>query len=391
MYGFFTSYSSAIVTVSRLQYILTNALAVLGFGLLLVYFKYTIKQTLIIALVVCSVNVQLGPLIQQFWYNVFINGFYASYGVPTASETPYLMIRDTPTQNINSITLGFVRISTYTSISLLVGLSSVIGKIGLFSTFIASILFNIGWNLSYYLNYMIYFQQTANSYTFQIMDDFQGSRVFMFGAGFGLALLLIYNKYAPARVPAAQYSDTFSSLFTLLGTAFVISLFYFVLDTYTQQSRLQSLLNIFFAFSGSIVSSIAISCILDGVITLHNVNMSVIAGALQISIIGGFIKTPYVSILVGAFAGIVTALASSFIHSKLNHTKIRDSKGVFVIYFINCLLCSYFICPIIIKAYKNVGILADYNDGFHMVYTSISLGIGFLTGLLAGIFRCCFN
>lgn len=139
------------------------------------------------------------------------------------------------------------------------------------------------------------------------------------------------------------------------------------------------------------MSSIAISCILDGVITLHNVNMSVIAGALQISIIGGFIKTPYVALLVGAFAGIVTALASSFIHSKINNTKIRDSKGVFVIYFINCFLCSYFICPIIIKAYKNVGLIADYNDGFHMIYTSISLGIGFLTGLLAGIFRCCLN
>lgn len=220
---------------------MTNALAVLGFGLLLVYFKYTIKQTLIIALLVCSVNAQLGPLIQQFWYNVFINGFYASHGIPTAADTSYLLIRDTPIQNINSVTLGFVRISTYTSISLLVGLSSVIGKIGLLNTFIASILFNIGWNLSYYLNYMIYFQQTANSYTFMIMDDFQGSRVFMFGAGFGLALLLIYNKYAPKRVPAAQYSDTFSSLFTLLGTAFVISLFYFVLDTYTQQNKLQAL------------------------------------------------------------------------------------------------------------------------------------------------------
>lgn len=197
MYGFFTSYSSTIVTVKKLEYILTNALAVLGFGLLLVYFKYTIKQTLIVALVVCSVNAQLGPLIQQFWYNVFINGFYASHGIPTAKDTPYALITDTPVQNINSVTLGFVRISTYTSISLLVALSSVIGKIGLLNTFIASILFNIGWNLNYYLNYMIYFQQAQNTYTFWIMDDFQGSRVFMFGAGFGLAMLLIYNRYAP--------------------------------------------------------------------------------------------------------------------------------------------------------------------------------------------------
>lgn len=139
------------------------------------------------------------------------------------------------------------------------------------------------------------------------------------------------------------------------------------------------------------MSSIAISCILDGVITLHNVNMSVIAGALQISIIGGFIKTPYVSLLIGAFAGIVTALASSYIHSKINNTKVRDSKGVFVIYLINCFLCSYFICPIVIKAYKNDNIITDYNDGFHMIYTSISLGIGFVFGLLASIFRCCLN
>lgn len=78
MYGFFTSYTTVAYT-TRLEYILTNALAVLGFGLLLIYFRFAIKQTLIVALIVCAVNSQLGPLLQQFWYNVFVQGFYTNY------------------------------------------------------------------------------------------------------------------------------------------------------------------------------------------------------------------------------------------------------------------------------------------------------------------------
>lgn len=77
MYGFFTSYTT-VIYVTPLMYILTNTLAVLGFGLLLVYWRFGVKQTLVIAIVVCSINAQLGPLMQQFWYNVFVQGFYAS-------------------------------------------------------------------------------------------------------------------------------------------------------------------------------------------------------------------------------------------------------------------------------------------------------------------------
>lgn len=259
MYGFYGSYNSTAFT-TRLEYILTNTLAVLGFGLLLVYFKHSVKQTLVIALLVCSVNAQLGPLLQQFWYNVFINGFNTTYGIP--NNPTFKLISDTATNDVKNITLGFVRISTYCSISLLVALSGVIGKIGLVNTLLSTFIFNIGFNLNYYLNYSIYYNTGVSTFTSFIMDDFQGSRVFMFGAGFGLALLILYNKFNPIHKPEKQeYSDTFSALLTLLGTCFVLALFYFVLDTYTNTSKSWALLNIYFAFSGSIVSSIAITCI----------------------------------------------------------------------------------------------------------------------------------
>lgn len=156
MYGFFTSYTTIVYT-TRLEYILTNALAVLGFGLLLIYFRFAIKQTIIVALIVCAVNCQMGPLLQQFWYNVFVQGFYKSLSY-TAATFPYKMIVDSGLQDVKNITLGFVRISTYCSISLLVALSGVIGKIGMVNTLLAAITFNIGFNLNYYLNFLIYYK-----------------------------------------------------------------------------------------------------------------------------------------------------------------------------------------------------------------------------------------
>lgn len=314
MYGFFTSYTT-VIYVTPLMYILTNTLAVLGFGLLLVYWRFGVKQTLVIAIVVCSINAQLGPLMQQFWYNVFVQGFYAS----TAPETngTFYLVKDTAIKDVQNITLGFVRISTYCSISLLVALTAIIGKIGIVTTFLTTIIFNIGWNLNYYLNFLIYLRGSNTVYN--IMDDFQGSRVFMFGAGFGLALMLIYMRSQPVvRSPSAQYTDIFSAFLTLMGTGFILSLFYFVLDTYAIGSYLNALLNIYFAFCASIITSIAISCILGGVVTFHQINMAVISGALQVSIIGTFIETPYVSMLVGVLAGAVTSLFSYYLHSKIN-------------------------------------------------------------------------
>lgn len=243
---------------------------------------------------------------------MFVKGFQK--GTPALDSTgTFGLIQDTALERVYNITLGFVRISTFCSISLLVALTGIIGRIGLINTIITTIIFNIGFNLNYYLNYLIYFRGQAKTQLF-IMDDFQGSRVLMFGAGFGLVLMLLYHKFIPIlKNPTTQFTDILSSLFSMLGTCFILAFFYFLLDTYTAGDKSLALLNIYFAFSGSIVTSIAISCILAGVVTFHHINMTIIAGVVQISIIGTFIQTPYVSLLVGAFAGAVTSVLSHFL------------------------------------------------------------------------------
>lgn len=104
-----------------------------------------------------------------------------------------------------------------------------------------------------------------------------------------------------------------TSLLTLIGTCFILAFFYFLLDTYANGDKFFGLFNIYFAFSGSIVTSAAVSCILAGIVTFKNINMTIISGVIQISIIGTFVTNPSVALLVGAFAGAMTSILTHFL------------------------------------------------------------------------------
>lgn len=126
-----------------------------------------------------------------------------------------------------------------------------------------------------------------------------------------------------------------------------------MLDSYTLGPRPNALLNIYFALSGSIVSSVAVSCIFTGIVTLYSINMAILSGVIQISIIATFIKTPYVAMLAGVLGGILTTVLSLYLLSRINSTYFRDSKGLIVLYLVNVIVCSFFLSPIVIKAYEN--------------------------------------
>lgn len=81
--------------------------------------------------------------------------------------------------------------------------------------------------------------------------------------------------------------------------------------------------------------------------------MAILSGVIQISIIATFIKTPYVAMLAGVLGGILTTVLSLYLLSRINSTYFRDSKGLIVLYLVNVIVCSFFLSPIVIKAYEN--------------------------------------
>lgn len=70
-----TSSSEGVATQFLIEYILMAVFALLGFGLLLSFLKYGTWSGMATALLVISVNIQLGLLFQKFWFNIFTNAF----------------------------------------------------------------------------------------------------------------------------------------------------------------------------------------------------------------------------------------------------------------------------------------------------------------------------
>lgn len=114
--------------------------------------------------------------------------------------------------------------------------------------------------------------------------------------------------------------------------------------------------------------------------------MSMISGVMEISILGAYLNTPFASIVIGAFAGIVTTLLGHFLHkNKINEGKIIDANGIFVVYFVNTFLCSFFVTPITILISEKYGFSNTSSKSFHMKYSGISLGIGIGFGLIGAL------
>lgn len=80
-----------------------------------------------------------------------------------------------------------IQIALMSTISLMVAFTGFIGKIGLFESFITTIMFNIGWNLTYYVNFHITLTTSPNILFF---DDFGIYSVYIYGAFFGLIMVL---------------------------------------------------------------------------------------------------------------------------------------------------------------------------------------------------------
>ena len=92
-----------------------------------------------------------------------------------------------------NITLSFMTISAFCTISLLLALSPVMGRIGVFNLFVTTFIFCFGFNLNYYLNLKILYYYK----NYSVFDDMHGSRIFCFAAGFGLALIFLYRGINP--------------------------------------------------------------------------------------------------------------------------------------------------------------------------------------------------
>ncbi len=243
-------------------FFISSIFVVLGFGLVFAYFKTSTLSSVFLSLFIVSFTILLSPILQKFWFNIFIYGFGGQVINPLIGAGNAILFTFESGLNI-FINYYVLKISLINAISQLVMFTALIGRLNTLQIMIISIFYNLLWNLCHFL--CISIQQGSPDY--RVFDDFAVSNVYLFAGCFGLILSLLL-KNPPAT--DEQYGQNQSSaIIAYMGTFFIFmsfcatsTLFSTKVTNVTSIRRFfwpESILNMFFALSASVISTYSFS------------------------------------------------------------------------------------------------------------------------------------
>jgi hypothetical protein len=393
--------------------VLSGVFTVIGFGLLLAYFKHMGAVALLMSLFVVSFTVITSPLVSKFWFNVFIGDFTGRTFTTTDPNRFFL-------QSFGGLTIFLdlynLKVAFANCISQLVMLLGVFGRLSMAQVAFNTIFYNIAWNLCHFLCAML----QMNGPDTRIFDDYQISNVYLFAACYSLIVGVLVPNYSRK----ALTHNSSSIVFALLGAFFVFLSFcvtstLFPLKFTPGQAEYprsyiwqEGFISVFFALSGSVIFSCAGSIIFgakkepDGrvnrKIDVKDCVFGTITGGISFGAVAGTAVNIGAAIASGLFAGLFSSLAYRLIYKRINLNKLYDSYGV-----INILMVSFFgtfaITPVILIAYYNLNwilttlqvsnfdtvglpLINSSIVGWVLIYVGISIGIGLVGGLMTGLF-----
>lgn len=208
-----------------------------------------------------AMSIQLSPLLQKFWFFVFLTGF---------DETPEI---DDVGANVQSywshyyltkIDVSYFTMQTtfLSCISMLTVITAVIGRVNLGHVTKMVSFFQIFWNLNYYLNiYLAIMYRDMNhqeSYTPYFFDAFGSTYVYLFAGFFGLAFTCMLGKQKMSAEHPRNTQSRFSLVLSLIGTGFIFATFYFTsnyLIAYDNFGQNASRFSFLFGLIGSVVGT----------------------------------------------------------------------------------------------------------------------------------------
>lgn len=180
-------------------YIVSTIFVVLGFGLVLAYFKKGTASALFTVLFIVSYTAILSPILQKFWFNVFITNFQGA--APTASD-PSRLYKYSLGGLFVFLDFYNLRIALANAIGQLIVILGVLGRLSLAQLVLHSTLFNVCWNLNHFLCVLL----STNSPDSRFFDDYQITSVHLFSATYGLLLIVFLKGPPTAQTPCFSSS-----------------------------------------------------------------------------------------------------------------------------------------------------------------------------------------
>ncbi|NXE70645.1 RHL protein, partial [Calcarius ornatus] len=176
-----------------------------------------------------------------------------------------------------------------------------------------------------------YVSRYTNETFLEVPESLAGMHVFLFGAYFGLALASRFPEPPPGL--DKDRSSPKSELFSVLGTVFVWAFWpsFNSLLPFLETHKTRAVLNTYLALAVSAVAAFMLSALTskDGKFRMAQIRGAVLAGGVTISYTAERIQHPWIAMILGLLASVITILGSHCVQRCFNPAlKLQDTSGV---------------------------------------------------------------
>lgn len=372
LFGFFVRNKTSIATNHLDSYYPwfqdVNVMILVGFGFLMTFIRSKGWSALGFTFFINSVIFQLYILWEGFWHKVFHNNF-------SHSEI-----------DIDVVTL--IKCS-FAVAAVLISFGAIIGRVSPLELLLLGCIEVVG----YSLNEAIIFNGPINVY------DIGGSmNIHTFGAYCGLACSAVIGmrQKMGERTAIPSY---ISCIFGMIGTLF-LWLFWPSFNSALAPpelpfQRMIIISNTIFSLTGSCIAAFCFSILIRNKLNMDDVLNATLAGGVAIGSASSLITNPAGALAIGLIAGTISTFGYAKLSERLTRWHIYDTCGINNLHGMPGLLgglssaifiSAYNMTPLSIGDAKVDFSSANfaYQGGIQVAGTFISMGIGIVTGLIAG-------
>ncbi|CAN8200466.1 unnamed protein product [Coccothraustes coccothraustes] len=225
----------------------------------------------------------------------------------------------------------------------------------------------------------------------EVPEPLSAMHVFLFGAYFGLALASRFPEAPPGL--DKNRSTPKSELFSVLGTVFVWVFWPSFNSILTEFEKMKAVLNTYLALAVSAVAAFMLSALTskDGKFRMADIRSAVLAGGVTISYTAQFIQQPWIAMMLGLLASVITILGSHCVQRCFNPAmKLQDTSGVHFTFGLPAVLGA--VAAVVIRFVED-GIDLQWNELSRLGYDAFvnigafcqTISTALITGLITGL------
>ncbi|NXF66083.1 RHD protein, partial [Ciccaba nigrolineata] len=218
----------------------------------------------------------------------------------------------------------------------------------------------------------------------KISDNASMMHVHLFGAYFGLAASSRFSEPLPGSEKNA--STPKSDLLSMLGTVF-LWVFWPSFNSVLLRDKSKAIYNTYFALAVSTVTAFMLSALTtkDGKFKMTHIHSAVLAGGVAVGYAACSIKYPWIAMILGLLASVITTLGSYCLPRCLNPVlKIHDTSGVHFTFGLPSMLGALAqVVLLVIENWTDIPRLRDL-VAIHIWAFFLTMDVALITGFITG-------